>query len=153
MKGQKLSLQKLAPSGLKKNNTRSAFRKFCCLVTSPQVLQDFVVVKHEPGSTSTRPSKSRKVWKIEDLPAGSNTDNEWKSIIVPNFINLVLAGDEPWTTNDKLLIPMLQQVWSKTHGPGREKSFEIKVNTAPWQLVSTSSSHISTTYCLSHSFC
>jgi hypothetical protein len=146
MKGQKLSLQKLAPSGLK-NNTRSVFRKFRCLVTSPQALQDLVVVKQEPG---TRPagSKSRKVWKIEDLPAGSNTNNEWQSIIVPNFINLVLAGDEPWTSNDKLLIPMLQQIWSKTHG--REMSFEIKVNTAPWQLVSNS--YISTMH-LYDSFC
>lgn len=44
---------------------------------------------------------------------------------------------------------MLQQVWSKTHG--REKSFEIKVNTAPWQLVSNSC--ISTMYCLYDSFC
>ena len=67
------------------------------------------------------------------LPMGANDEDAWATSVIPNFINIVLAGNHPWIITDDTIIAALQQVWDYTYGSNLE--FEIKRGTVPFNLV------------------
>jgi hypothetical protein len=78
-------------------------------------------------------TKSRKRATMQDLPPGSNHENAWTRLLVPNFIRLIMAGEHPWVIDDSVIISDLQAVWN--HVYGRRVPFEIKRGTVPFDLV------------------
>jgi hypothetical protein len=78
--------------------------------------------------------KACKRSTFEDLPKGTNVDAAWTRLIIPNFINLILAGDQPWIITDDTVISELQRVWD--HVYGRKVEFTIEKGTVPFELVS-----------------
>jgi hypothetical protein len=55
-------------------------------------------------------------------------------LVIPNFIHLLLAGEQPWLIGDDVIISELQKVWD--HVYGRKVPFTIKKGTVPFDLVS-----------------
>lgn len=79
-------------------------------------------------------TKSRRPATVQDLPKGANEDAAWSRLVVPNFINLILAGNQPWIITDDLIIAELQCIWD--HVYGRRVEFAIEKGTVPYKLVS-----------------
>jgi hypothetical protein len=78
--------------------------------------------------------KPRKRATIQSLPDGANDDNAWTRLVVPNFIHLIMAGEQPWFISDDDIISDLQEIWN--HVYGRRVQFEVKKGTVPFDLVS-----------------
>jgi hypothetical protein len=70
----------------------------------------------------------------QDLPEGANKDAAWTRLVVPNFIRLLLAGEQPWLIGDDVFISELQKVWN--HVYGRSLPFIITKGTASFKIVS-----------------
>ena len=87
--------------------------------------------------------KLRKQATFQDLPKGANEDAAWTRLVIPNFINLILAGKQPWIITDDAIIAELQRVWD--HIYGMKVEFTIEKGTVPFELVSL---NISTVYLL-----
>ena len=79
-------------------------------------------------------TKSRKRATIQNLPKGANHNMAWTRLVIPNFIHLLLAGEQPWIIGDDVIILELQKVWN--HVYGRKIPFTIKKGTVPFELVS-----------------
>jgi len=79
-----------------------------------------------------KPRKSRLT--IQDLPDGANDDSAWSRLVVPNFIHLIMSGEQAWLIDDDVIISELQDVWN--HVYGRRVRFNIKRGTVPFELVS-----------------
>ncbi len=77
--------------------------------------------------------KSRKRATIQDLPEGANNDSAWTRLVIPNFIRLLLAGEQPWLIGDDIIISELQNIWD--HVYGRKIPFTIQKGTVPFDLV------------------
>jgi hypothetical protein len=77
--------------------------------------------------------KSRKRATIQNLPRGANNDAEWARLVIPNFIRLLLAGEQPWLIGDDVIISELQKVWN--HVYGNKLPFTIMKGTVPFELV------------------
>lgn len=54
-------------------------------------------------------------------------------LVIPNFIRLLAAGDQPWLIGDDAIISALQNVWN--HVYGNKLQFTIERNTIPFDLV------------------
>jgi hypothetical protein len=78
-------------------------------------------------------TKSRRQATVQDLPKGANEDAAWSRLVVPNFINLILAGNQPWIITDDLIIAELQRIWDRVYGSKVE--FAIEKGTVPFKLV------------------
>jgi len=107
------------------------------------LFQSLVKVKAEQVDT-----KSRKRATAQDLPKGANEDTAWTRLVIPNFVNAILAGEQPWVVTDDAVIAELQSVWD--HVYGMKVEFTIEKGTVPFELVShidlvpfTQPSHIS----------
>jgi hypothetical protein len=70
---------------------------------------------------------------MHDLPYGSNKNQAWAKLVVPNFIRLIMAGDHPWFISDETIISTLQKVWKFVYG--QSIPFEIQKGTVPFELV------------------
>jgi hypothetical protein len=79
-------------------------------------------------------TKPRKRATVQDLPNGANEDAVWTRLVVPNFVNLVLAGEQPWMVTDDFIVAELQRVWDHVYGMRVE--FTIEKGTVPFDLVS-----------------
>ncbi len=79
-------------------------------------------------------TKPRKRATLQDLPKGANEDAAWSRLVIPNFINLVLAGEQPWMITDDFIVAELQSVWD--HVYGMKVEFTIEKGTVPFDLVS-----------------
>jgi hypothetical protein len=55
-------------------------------------------------------------------------------LVVPNFINTILAGEHPWIITDDAIIAELQRIWD--HVYGMKVEFMIEKGTTPFELVS-----------------
>lgn len=84
---------------------------------------------------SSQDTKSRKRPTIQNLPNGANKNFAWTRLVIPNFIRLLLAGDQPWLIGDNVIISELQKVWDLVYG--QELPFTIKKGTVPFDVVST----------------
>lgn len=60
-------------------------------------------------------------------------DTAWAQVVIPNFVNIILAGDQPWVISDDAVITQLQSIWD--HIYGMKVEFTIKKGTAPFDLV------------------
>lgn len=78
--------------------------------------------------------KSRRRATKKGLPLGANKDDAWVRLVIPNFIRLLMAGDQPWLIGDDVIISALQNVWD--HVYGNKIPFTIGKNTVPFNLVS-----------------
>jgi hypothetical protein len=85
--------------------------------------------------------KPRKRATIQDLPVGANDDNAWTHLVIPNFIRLIMSGEQPWFIGDDTIVSDLQDVWN--HVYGRRVRFEVKRSTVPFNLISFFSSQYS----------
>ena len=85
-------------------------------------------------------AKSRKRATIPDLPKGANKDGAWTRFVIPNFIRLLLVGDQPWLISDDVFISKLQKVWN--HVYGKSIPFIITKGTVPFIIVRNSSCFI-----------
>ena len=54
-------------------------------------------------------------------------------MVIPNFLNLILAGEQPWLIADNTIISELQRVWN--HVYGNRVSFTIEKKSVPFELV------------------
>jgi hypothetical protein len=88
-----------------------------------------VKVKAEPSD-----NKSRQRASVQNLPKGANQDAAWTRLVIPNFINLILAGEQPWIITDDVIVAELQRVWDHVYGMKIE--FTIEKGTVPFELVS-----------------
>jgi hypothetical protein len=79
-------------------------------------------------------TKPRKQASVQDLPKGANENTAWTRLVVPNFINVILTGEQPWVITDDVVIAELQSVWD--HVYGMKVEFTIEKGTAPFELVS-----------------
>ncbi len=77
---------------------------------------------------------------IQDLPSGANDDAIWTRHVIPNFLNLILAGEHSWLIADNIIITALQSVWN--HVFGNRVPFTIEKKSAPFVLVSPVSTMI-----------
>ena len=78
--------------------------------------------------------KPRKHATVNDLPTGANKNAAWVQLVVPNPMNLILAGEHPWIIADDVIISTLQDVWDHVYGGSLE--FTIERSTVPFELVS-----------------
>ena len=76
---------------------------------------------------------SRKRATAQKLPKGANDDAAWTRLVVPNFINAILAGEHPWVITDDIVIAKLQSIWDHVYGMKLE--FTIEKGTVPFELV------------------
>jgi hypothetical protein len=76
----------------------------------------------------------RKAARILDLPAGANDSDAWRSVVIPNFINLNLCGETPWV--DELTIEATLKLVCK-HTYGNRVNIDVKQGSAAHELVST----------------
>ena len=79
-------------------------------------------------------AKPRKRATFQDLPRGANEDAAWTRLVIPNFLNLILAGKQPWVITDDAIVGELQRVWDHVYGMRVE--FTIEKGTVPFELVS-----------------
>jgi hypothetical protein len=61
-------------------------------------------------------TKPRRQATIQDLQKGANEDEAWTRLVIPNVINIILAGEQPWIITDDLIITKLQHVWDHVYG-------------------------------------
>jgi len=54
--------------------------------------------------------------KIEDLPDSADEDHAWTRRVIPNFINIILTGEQAWLITDDTIISELQRVWNHVYG-------------------------------------
>ena len=111
------------------NRKRYVFTSILLLVIDSSRFQSLVTVK----ASGTKPP-SRKRATIQNLPKGANEDAAWTRLVIPNFINLILAGEQPWVIVDDVIIAELQRVWD--HVYGMKVKFTIEKGTVPFELVS-----------------
>ena len=110
------------------------------LRAAKQVRYIFIIVAELKFSQSiikvraNQDSKLRKRATIQDLPDGANHESAWTRLVIPNFIRLVMAGEQPWLIGDDIIISDLQDVWD--HVYGMRVPFQIKKGTVPFDLVS-----------------
>ena len=71
---------------------------------------------------------------VDRLPLGATSDDAWSRVVIPNFINLVVSGDNPWMSNEADIAPLLQKVWDCTYGS--KIPFMIQKGTVPFDLIS-----------------
>jgi hypothetical protein len=71
---------------------------------------------------------------------GANKDNAWTRLVIPNFIRLLLTGDQPWLISDDVFISDLQKVWNFVYG--KSVPFMITKGTVPFNIVSNFSCFI-----------
>ena len=81
----------------------------------------------------TKPQSRRRA-SFHDLPKGANQDAAWTQLVIPNFINLILAGEQPWIITDDVIVAELQNIWDHVYGMRLE--FMIEKGTVPFELVS-----------------
>jgi hypothetical protein len=89
--------------------------------------QDIIRVKDEEP-------KSRKKPTINNLPDGANDDNAWTHIVIPSFLKLVVASDNPWMYKEADIKPLLQKVCNYTYG--RSLTLDINKGSIPYEIVS-----------------
>ena len=127
------SLEKeMAMSSPMKGSELRAMTKVCFAVLLENdfiLFQSLVKVKAEQSET-----KPRKRATVQDLPKDANENAAWTRVVVPNFINLILAGERPWIIADDIIIAELQRVWD--HAYGMKVEFTIEKGTVPFELVS-----------------
>ena len=97
-----------------------------------------MIVKAQDNNQERKP---RKRATIQNLPVGANDDNAWTRLVIPNFIRLIMSGEQPWFIGDDTIVSDLQDVCN--HVYGRRVRFEIKKGTVPFDLVSFVPSQIS----------
>ena len=78
--------------------------------------------------------KPRKHATVNDLPTGANKNAAWVQLVIPNFMNLILAGEHPWIIADNVIISTLQNVWDHVYSSNLE--FTIEQFSVPFELVS-----------------
>ena len=78
--------------------------------------------------------KPRQRATIQNLPVGANDDNAWTRVVIPNFIRLIMSGEQPWLIADDTIVSDLQNIWNYVYG--RRVRFEVKKGTVPFDLVS-----------------
>lgn len=83
-------------------------------------------MKPKNGNRKQRPAVNR-------LPKGANLNDAWAQVVVPNFINLALSGNNPWISGEDIT-PLLQDIWDRTYGD--RLPFTIERGTTPFELVS-----------------
>ncbi len=118
--------------------------KVCHLCVAGNVFipfQSLVKVKSEKSD-----SKPRKRATVQDLAMGANEDSAWTRLVVPNFINIILADEQPWVITDGVVIAKLQLIWD--HVYGMKVQFTIEKGTAPFELVSL----FDTTHCTNSTY-
>ena len=78
--------------------------------------------------------KPRKHATVNDLPTSTNKNAAWVQLVIPNFMNLILAGEHPWIIPDDVIISTLQNVRDHVYGSSLE--FTIGRFSVPFELVS-----------------
>ena len=78
--------------------------------------------------------KPRKHATVNDLPTGANKNAAWAQLVIPNFMDLILAGEHPWIIADDVIISTLQNVWDHIYSSNLE--FTIEWFNVPFELVS-----------------
>ena len=78
--------------------------------------------------------KPRKHATVNDLPTSANKNAAWAQLVIPNFMNLILAGEHPWIIADDVIISTLQNVWDHVYGSSLE--FMVERFSVPFELVS-----------------
>ena len=61
-------------------------------------------------------SKHHKWASVLDLPEGANDEAAWTRLVIPNFINIILASKDPWIITDDTVVLELQRVWNHVYG-------------------------------------
>ena len=61
---------------------------------------------------------------ILNLPKGTNNEAAWTYQVIPNFLNLILTGENPWIILDDIIISELHHIWDYIYG--RRVLFTIK---------------------------
>ena len=89
------------------------------------------MIKAQYNNQDRKPCKRAT---IQTLPVGANDDNAWTRLVVPNFIRLIMSGEQPWFIGDDTIVSDLQDVWN--HVYGKRVQFEVKRGTVPFDLVS-----------------